>query len=619
MSKVNYNSRNDPPNVYLIFDEITIPEGHLLYNNIYSTSVMRRHADGSNNLNGTSFLDPDTATAPLIIPPMNINAAGAALDQNSIVQNIKKYFEIFNVNIQVRSDLPFYADMSNFRDQVVKILPPRLFTGTSDFNNLPAKYYPFKRVVWHHEKRDPDGQQEMYGAAWDPYNWSMLGFDAQNTANPIPYLPPAIVKFVPGIVHEIGHLFDLDHQSSVGNPSTPFEEYHGGAHEGWSPIMGYTYDKPLFQWSNTDYVNGVAQRNSYLGGRAKGYQNDFDYMNNRGLPLIKLPYSEFEATPPGPNFGSPSQGLSGPIDKEPEKDFLIARYATLDDLTTIIGMIGFDKNYDIIKVLVPRGFKKFTVEPYLEGGELVSMLNPKIEILSCNCDLEFDKSSRPVDDYTKPWKPNLPSNWSAKNIFHPVKIENKEEYISRSGTDKIVNNLPASELEINTSYTTLLYLKISGNSKGSINSKNKKPLEANKGYSSFGSVGKYILKMSGPSIIDTKNVSNLPIGRFEKFKVCKDGNIREEWLLVQNEDDNSLGDSSKEGMHVVELPIIKNGTKENKKFIVFRKPLSPSEEEKDGRYYLTINNEGEFCQRQEFILGICNESSGPGLNTNPNP
>jgi hypothetical protein len=614
--KPNYNLRPNPPNIYLIFDEITIPEGHFLYTSLYGVSTKWRHQDGSNNFVNGAFLDPDTSTAPLIIPPMNINPAGAALDQDLIVQNVKKYFEIFDSNIQVKSTIPFSAEAPMPDGKYIKILPPRLFTGTNDFNNLPPKYYPFKRVVWQHEKRNPDIEQNMYGAAWKGWDWAMLGYDAIEKKVSLP-IPAVVVNFVPGIVHEIGHLFGLDHQGDDRDDQNLIKKKisYYGKNPQWSPLMGYTYDKPIFQWSNTDYVHGIAPRNHYLGGRKKNFQNDFDYMLTYGMPLKKNPYSEFEPTIPGPNLAS--QGLTGPISKDPEKDYLIGKYVTLDDSTEIIGMIGFDKNYDIIKVLAPRGYKKFTVEPYLEGKESVSMLKPGIEILYCNCDLEIE-SSRPVSDYTKPWEPNLPSNWSNKNIFHPLKIENDEKHVSRSGAEVIINNRPAAELEINLSYTTLLYIKIFGNSEGNMSQDTKKPLNADTGYSSFGSVGKYKLKMSGPSVIDTDNVSNLPIGRFEKFKVCRNGSFEEQWLLVQNEDDSSTGDSSKEGMHVVELPIIKNGTKENKKFIVFRKPLGPSEEEKDGRYYLTINNDGEFCQRQEFILGICSEeSSGQGLNVSP--
>ncbi len=594
-------------NVYLVFDEVEISPASYLYN-IYSMPCKRlRHADGSDNATFPTFpsaqmwADPDTNSSPIYFPAMNHTAAGAAVDQDALVQNVKKYFEIFDVNIQVASALPLQKTAFH---HYVKILPPKsTLTGSADFQNFGPRYYPFKRGVWWDQK----GSGALFGCAFPSDNYAIIGNDSDGDP---------IKNFVPSIVHEIGHLFGLGHQGDFRHPvkqRLSGLSYYGATHPDWSPIMGYTYDRPIFQWSNTDYVHGVLSQ--YGGG--KGYQNDLLKMISWGLKLKKEPIATHQPTPSGP-IGNLSR--RPPSKKKPvTKDMVHARYMTEEDGLEIIGMLGYDRDYDIIKVLLPFGSALITVEPYLEGKEVVNMVDPRLEILYCNADLEFDRSTKSYFDFNEPWKPNLPSNWTDKNIFHGVQIENDEDkHVYQVGTSYVGTSGPKSSLTTYTSYTTLVYIKVSQNWNGNVDDITKKPLTADQGYSPYGSLGKYKLKFSKPQKIATPSYS-LPIGRFEKFKVCREGYFEETWLLVQDENDNSPGDPSKEGMHVIELPIFKNGTKENKKFIVYGKPLSPSDEKKNGRYYLTISKDGELCKRQEFIVGIGKdeESSGQGLNLNP--
>lgn len=54
--------------------------------------------------------------------------------------------------------------------------------------------------------------------------------------------------------HEVGHAFNLRHDGRT-SPAEGYYRGHGSGVEGWAPIMGVGYDRPLGQWSRGEYAN----------------------------------------------------------------------------------------------------------------------------------------------------------------------------------------------------------------------------------------------------------------------------------------------------------------------------------------------------------------------------
>jgi len=67
--------------------------------------------------------------------------------------------------------------------------------------------------------------------------------------------------------HEIGHAMGLDHD---GKGSTEYYEGHGN----WAPIMGFSLNKPIAQWSLGEYTNASNMQNDLqvIGGGANNFE-----------------------------------------------------------------------------------------------------------------------------------------------------------------------------------------------------------------------------------------------------------------------------------------------------------------------------------------------------------
>jgi hypothetical protein len=266
-------------------------------------------------------------------------------------------------------------------------------------------------------------------------------------------------------------------------------------------------------------------------------------------------------------------------------------------------MIGYERDYDIVKVLLTKGFYTFKVEPVSEAG----MLKPRLEVLYCQADIKI-LSERYEEEFPDIWIPdkNSISAKKNKNVFHKVLIENDEEKnVYKVGTNyqtggPDLTSTFSNGLSLSVENLTLVYLKILGNWGDPVDATTKKPTDEYAGHSNYGSIGKYKLIMSRPSAIIESSYS-LPYGRFEEFTYC--GSSDTVWLLVQDSSDSSQGDPSKENMWVLELDTIENGETKKKKFIVFGKSLNIDAEEKPGKFYLNVPINGE-CKKQEFIVGM---------------
>lgn len=613
MSYQLLSSQNTPTNIYLVFNEVTITKDSQVFEDYHQPGQYMfkkyRHADGS--LNGTSdqmWLDSGTNSDPFVIPdfyymPSNLLAGGytslaASFDKDFIVQNVKKYFEPFNVNVSEASTLPLKWDTSKRGSRYLKMIPPGFHISGDRWNALPPKFYPFKRATWWQRKES----NAAFDCAHDWNNYATMGYGETD-----------LEAIIMGTVHEIGHLYNLEHQGDQRDPIEMIQNglsYYGNPAENlnsnpiWLPIMGFSTQRPVNQWSNSDYrfalVNGPpgARRSTIV------YENEFEKMLEGGIKLVKPPGSMFKPTRPGPAAGELL--LAYKVTKDP----LYARYVTSNS-SEVIGMIGYEKDYDILKILVPRGLTTITVEAYGDGKEDRSMLDPRIEILYCQSQLEKLALSS-EQEYPEIWTSNMASipSLKSKNIFHKVLIENdghnyqpKNIHSVSDGVFNTSTRFFSSSLTVNTDYLTLVYVKVLGNWSGTVNPVTKKPLIPDEGYSNYGSVGKYKLKLSKTSLVGESSY-NIPYGRFEEFSICKDGGQAiKKWLLVQDKYDNSQGDPSKNNMWVLELDTIENGQTKKKKFIVYGKPLEPGAQEVDGKFYLNVPING-VCKKQEFILGM---------------
>ena len=451
---------NPVTSIYLVFDEIEISKSNLLYKNWAEgeSHKMRRHENGADNKDPSQvggWLDPNTNDDPLIIPAYDHElGVGKVADRQIILQNVKKYFEVFDVNVEISNKIPEdYPIIARY----VKLLPPGLrpvwiapldanppitvgnltHPQTINFNKLPDKFRAYKRMVWNQEIKGVT----MFDCAITWHNFAWVGHSAiADSQSDLDAAQPEtrtklLYVFIQGIVHEIGHLYGLDHQA---DDRFLLNDYYNLDYirTDWSPIMGKAEEVNLSQWSNTDYKHAIvsyyygdtrsqATPRNHKGGyydysrkrRTFPYVNEVLTMINNGMKLKKHPGKNFKIT-----FAGPSRGASK---INTTKDNLFARYMTSSDTRNIVGMIGYEKDYDIIKILLPKGTYTFEVEPYNVDHENVSMLKPRLEILYCQAE---PKSPSFVSEDLLPdiWIPEEGAIAAKKNknIFHKVVIEN---------------------------------------------------------------------------------------------------------------------------------------------------------------------------------------------------
>ena len=619
------SNQKTPTKIYLVFNEIEITPNHQNYSDFHKPGLYGfkkyRHLDGS--LNATSELfqmwkDDGTNSSPFILPAYDLG--GVSFDKNYILKNVQKYFEIFDIevlesslsNIPIAWGRPTYSRPFEFlnnpeKDTVsdnpgpryVKILPTNLAINDVGFQALPPKFYPFKRAAWWHEKEDA----AIFNCSMPWSNFASIGHQFSQ----LPF-GSVVDNLIAGITHELGHLYNLDHQGdSRFGLSTVEGSYYGARvkkNPNWAPIMGYVLNgRKFIRWSNSDYKWAVVVKDGQKKNPA--FENELLQMIRGGAKLLKAPGADLQPTTPSPG----SRGNRGATEKGSKKnDILYARYATS---TELFGMIGYEKDYDIIKVLVPRGFSQFTVQAHVTNSEDRSQLDPRIEVLYCQAHVGFPQG-KPESYYPDIWMPNKDDipNLKNKNVFHKVEMENdgntsEPKNIHSVGSNSGPAAIPSSTVGVNTDYLTMVYLKIMGNWSGTVNPVTKKPLVEDTGYSNYGSFGKYKLSIFGvgnPARIKEESYS-LPHGRFEEFSYCKNGQYNKVWLLVQQLGDSSQGDPSKNNMWVLEMDIIENGITKKKKFIVYGQPLAVNAPEVNGKFYLTVLIDGE-CKKQEFIQGM---------------
>lgn len=537
------------PNLYLIFNEIVISENSKV-NLLIHMSKERRHADGSDNRippTENQYYDPDTHTAPLVFP-------AATIDKEAVLENTRKLFEIFDINIQEATTLP---DSWPGNDYYMKI-QPFIVKKSDEFNSLAPKYYPYKRFSW---LRGREG-------AYINFRFALFTEVNRNT-----------VETAYTCAHEAGHLFGLGHQGDVRAPVELKQKdlsYYGPRHNSWAPIMGDYYGK-FAQWSNSDYF--PSSRN----------QNDINIMRGY-MDLKKEPPKDYEW-----KTGRRSKPSALPSKRgNSKKTRKHIRYLTENDGTVIEGILGYPFDFDLYAILVRPGQFYAKVAP----------LNPVIttacslEIMYCDCQLDLKKygiTKVSYGDFGEVWWPGDSSVPDDRyENYDKIFMDNAEKFVQVKGSNEFVSSYVLEPFDS----TTLIILKVAGGWRDPVN-EDKQPTTDDIGISQYGALGRYKLQISLPSLIPNNSLTKLEI--CESFWTCN-GEVT---LLTTS---SSFG-GKEDGLHALKQKIITNGEIEEKNFLVYGQPIdinAPNPTFPDGStkgIYLPVIIDGE-CKKQEFIVGM---------------
>ena len=391
------------------------------------------------------------------------------------------------------------------------------------------------------------------------------------------------------IAHELGHSFPFEghedgsgHDGDInGNFVLGSYTYYRG-HNNWGAIMGSAKrGTQLNQWSKGEYA-----------GATNTVDDDISVINKK-IPLIKKPKKSMSALSYTKEdsliFENPywNKSLGYNVRTLTKNDVEVIE-ENGKTKKIIKGLIGFPYDFDVIKMLLPPGDYTFTINPFFDENAS-TMLDPKLEILNCHCQ-ESKPDNNPVCDQN-----SLPS-------FYPSDIdEDKMQCICFNDNLESLKSSTTNDGFFTVSVTEslsnrqIVYLKIRGD-------KNRTPSD---GWSRYGSLGEYYLKITrnfqkifseDPSTFLSSNI--LPKCRCEEFNVCFGGSAFKTSLYVEDEAGGPVGNANEE--HFIELDVIENGESGTKKFLVYGQPVNRNAQEEFGKLYLPIFVDGA-CKKQEFI------------------
>jgi len=401
------------------------------------------------------------------------------------------------------------------------------------------------------------------------------------------------------IAHEVGHKFRLLHDGEL--PNTVYYE----GHKDWGPIMGYAKDnKKLAQWSRGEYAAAVhfgafGNLSAMLGN----LQNDLVIIGS-DLGFIKSPkesisktevrakdYEKYETRANQnlcweymDNLGVYTRVLS-------QEDVM-----SFNGLRRIEGMIGFPGDFEILKILLPKGTYKFTIDPVFHNPE--SMLDIDMSILNCHC--HRPKEKYPVNCNSEDLPTRYPTDLSSEN-FQCISFNNcleESKYDNFLITTPDNNSFTGITITSTLSYTQIVYLLIAGDKQTPIPD----------GWSVYSSVGKYYLEIvkdgvNNPDVfLQQPSTAPLPVCNCEEFSICNgtDGKV----VLFTQEDEEDVGTENIAGAHIREYQVVVNGQLQTKKFLVYGPPLDLNTDCPDGKFCLPVYDPIEqTCVKQEFVVG----------------
>ncbi len=520
----------------------------------------------------------------------------SSIDQETILKEVKKYFEIFYTNIEIDNNIT----VNNNTEPYFLILFMERYTPNTDkFNNdlKDPKYNNFKRFML---SESLDGPLPL-GFVFPNSNLSVIFYDSTSSAH-----------WACVIAHEIGHLFELPHRGDITNTyiddgvqkvckenNNYYNKSETARHNIWGPIMGLQPPEiEIFQWSNGDYINAYPSFRSSPRGRPSSSESigdDITYITYKANLLKTVPNQQKE------NFNNqkPWADFEDPF---PKIDKKTARLITknYDSALGYEGLIGYPYDYDILKILLPAGDYSFEINSILFDDENLafSMLYPKLDLLYCNVELDKQKENITMDEQFG----NLSYVGAKYDTLDTAKIgiKNETKYIKEASTPQ--NSLyRSSTSNITLDYTTMVYLRACGNYRDPVDG-NESPSRAYLGWSRYGSIGRYEVRIDGGSVL-LESYSNtgweIPNGHAEKFDICD----KKIFLFMQDEKDPEISANPFE-LHILEHKFIVNGNVEEEKFLVYGKPIDIKAPEDPKKFYLSIiDKEDNQGKKQEFIVG----------------
>jgi hypothetical protein len=612
-------SKPGSPNViYLNFDGETITSPPLLgsatIGNYFGWIAFANIVD----IDGSPIAESNRVSS-IKVPPAS---AGPNIDRIKILEEAARKYEIFDVNVTDERNV--YNGANGFKTMALVTCRPTV----NEYNQLTLENNRSENHKWPYSyRRFLRSSPSMYralGLAGPPstvglllFDWTQYSFawtnafflsnrlnDTYLTTNSQEVFP--VTRIISRTVaHEVGHKFGLVHDGEL-----PDIEYFAGNSAGWIPIMGgdnVNDIKNLAQWDKGEYqfhehVRKGGRLNLILGQK----QNDLAIIGST-LGFIKSPKEKVSKTNIKPkdfqiyeamakyNFCWDFDNLGVNIRNLYKNDVI-----TFNGQKMIEGMIGFPGDFEILKMVLPYGKYTFKIDPFWNTPE--SMLDVRIDLLNCHC--HRPKEKHPVNCNQNDLPTTYPTDKNSNN-FECISFSNclGPDYDSfTSYPDRNDNfGLPVEIENLELPYTQIVYLMIRGDK--------EEPMERD-GWSPYGSVGKYYLKINrdgtnNPETFLPDSAFPIPVCNCEEFEFCSSsgsGTNTLPFVFFTQEENENTGTPNQNGPHIKEFKIEKNGKFENKKFLVNGPPINKDAKEEPGKFYLVINIDN-VCKKQEFIVG----------------
>lgn len=422
----------------------------------------------------------------------------------------------------------------------------------------------------------------------------------------------SVEKIAESIVHEFGHFLSNNNQPFINHDGVMNGGGYYGGHNGWAPIMGnsqnvdpassagpialtnhdfnpvfYSQKVPLVQWSKGEYKN------------ANEKQDDIQLLSER-YGWVKAPI-KLKNLKNKQSFPVPKKMrhiIKSDMAEQTDPVYIFSDYYEKENKIeypgfkkTIKGMIGYSYDFDILKILLKAGEYQIKLitpnsSPYYGGLEIVNFKEQNIQLASDG-------------DYGGIY----PTNISSDNFESILYNEDTTTSKIKSFTEETYN-YRIHTATIRLSWSTIIYLKVFGDKKPD-------PLDTEKGFSEYGSIGKYFIEIS--NIIDYIRLQDLgetnilntyltPHAIPENYVVCKDGSEYEVTFFTEKTY-NPGGYEDPNGPHFLTMPVYWNNSVINKQFLVYGQPIDIDAEEEGGKFYLNVLINGT-PKKQEFILGF---------------
>ena len=507
-----------------------------------------------------------------------VNLYGA--DGQSLIDNLRLHFDMFNIDFEI-------AQGSSATQVIVvdRYWPDDEWPYGPEYDN-------FKRLMWS-AMANPNGTRTQFAG---------MCFNCNPDAG---FNKVMLVLWDPSdqnskvFAHEIGHYFSLSH---LGHG---IEEYHKCNNSNWSPIMGEgrcrwdhwsdgRYERALKQDENQDDILDMHQYGGLQFKKGLNTDDLSDLVRNKGFK----------------NF--PWESNQYPFRK---KDHKWARWVRRGN-PPWKGLIGHPYDYDIIKILLPKGTYGITATRKRSPNDSFYLTAEKMY-----CNFERDKyeeqyqtNDRFYGDVLTDSIDSDPGYNHLEEVFTRIGVLNDIKY--RKEQFKVMQNEAAVASESFTlDYTTLIYVRVCGNYKGPVDPSTERPTQTFMGFSRYGSMGKYYLDISGGMPLIEDNILEVPNGVPAKFYVCVDGQLKTTFLFFRDDQDKvrcayPCGDPN--SVHTLKHVLIKDGEAEIKEFLVYGKSIdvdtsagntAPSAPIGDGKFYLYGMSQFGKSIKKEFIVG----------------